>query len=884
MRIKRIIAFFAVVSMLLYLPNQFVKADTANTDYEYFMSTDKDSAYALFGRKIEQKYCTFIDGLAQGINDPDDPLYSENVVLDGLESRKYYNKNSVYLKIDSEFFEENDHEFLFSIVFYDFGPSEGTFYFEYHSTDGTVKQVKLIKPGKNPGWSVKTVCADDIDLTKLYENGATVRIVNGAYNAFKKIEIINVSKLRREKKVSEITCLGNEKRATLQQLRIISESDVRFLNKNLAEACTVYDSEYFKYILSGKNVKDIPNECRNIKITQGELLKSYMNMLGIISNNVDDIYAYAKSIKFIESADFFMYDSAEANYYNLISVISEALSYKDNLGKTQLSKMIENGYYDDIDVSQIKNDAFIDAYYSHPKKNEYKTITDNETKRSYKFIDFFGGTLLRPYLTMQSWTQDGKKFLCGTESGYIFLYDTESQMMIFLDKAQPHKHHINAMVADNGWIYYSKSEGGYSLWRIHPQTLEKEMLYEFPKGVSFTYMNITNDGRYASFEISDPNYVYERPKDTYPIVRLCLETKEVVHRYYSFDFSNWAAHYQINPVYPNLIFFAHETDTSKYVYANTYDRVNIMDIDTGNVVTFNQGQYSNGNAVQMATHETWSADGEYLYFCSWATDRGEYSGNLPAVIRINKDGTHRQYYYNTSPESGFNHCFINGDGTFAAVDQHYLSLLSTQTNQLFPIVNHDVYIGTLSHPYHPHPHIAKNKHIMNWGQINNTILGIAWYDFTHIVENEVAKGGRFAINDMVSRVSYENIDCESAEVLYKGENCIYAKPGKELYLDINEAIVDTSDGAVEITFDYLDNGSAPIVLTYTKGVKEQNDAWKIFNKKQIIKRLDSKKWKNARIVIDSGNFENIGDYSTDFKIGGLYSGIYIKNIKIERLD
>ena len=28
---------------------------------------------------------------------------------------------------------------------------------------------------------------------------------------------------------------------------------------------------------------------------------------------------------------------------------------------------------------------------------------------------------------------------------------------------------------------------------------------------------------------------------------------------------------------------------------------------------------------------------------------------------------------------------------------------------------------------------------MNWGQINNTILGIAWYDFTHIVENEVVK-------------------------------------------------------------------------------------------------------------------------------------------------
>ena len=42
------------------------------------------------------------------------------------------------------------------------------------------------------------------EITKLYENGATVRIVNGAYNAFKKIEIINVSKLRREKKVSEI--------------------------------------------------------------------------------------------------------------------------------------------------------------------------------------------------------------------------------------------------------------------------------------------------------------------------------------------------------------------------------------------------------------------------------------------------------------------------------------------------------------------------------------------------------------------------------------------------------------------------------------------------------------------------------------------------------
>lgn len=135
----------------------------------------------------------------------------------------------------------------------------------------------------------------------------------------------------------------------------------------------------------------------------------------------------------------------------------------------------------------------------------------------------------------------------------------------------------------------------------------------------------------------------------------------------------------------------------------------------------------------------------------------------------------------------------------------------------------------------------------------------------------------------MTRVSYKGLECESSVTTKAGKESVCVKPGKSAFFDINAEVIDTDNGAVKLTFDYYDNGTRPLVLIYTKGVEEINDAWKIYNRETEIKRENTRKWKTAEIVIDCGNFENIGKFETDFKISSTEESAYIANIKVEAI-
>ena len=857
-------------------------------EYAYFMNTAQDSAHVWLGEEIEDNgLIEFLDGQEMGIKDASNIYYNETVNLDGLTARKQYNANSSYFKMNDEFYSAEDNEFLISIVYYDFGPSEGTYYFEYHTADGGTKSVKLIKPGRNPGWSVKTVVVDDADFSKTYENGATFCIVNGAYNAFKKVEVVNISKSKRENKPIEITTLGNEIRREAEMLRIVDFDDVRFKNAELSKSCTMYDAYSMCGLITGTD-KTVSEDLKNHGMTQGELLSYYMKALRVEKDTNESAVDTAKRLKIISAMDFFVSDDRPALNYHLLSIAYEALFYEKSDGKTLLRNLIDSGFYAGVDLTTIKSERFAGVYYKPEEGSRYlpyETITDHMTGRTYHYIDYFGSEMLRGYLNVNSWLPDGSGFICGDSSGFFFLYDIESQMLTYLDRGTGNSQMLPVYMCLNGWAYYYKVEDRiYSIWRINPKTHQKEKLYDLPKGITIGYLNVSNDGRYVVIEGTDPGYVLARPQGTSAIIRVDLQEKKIEHRYYSFDYSNVVNHFQINPVYTDIVAFSHETDTKNYAYTDIWDRCNIMDFTTGDVIKYNQGKYANGTAVQLVTHEIWSYDGEYRYFCSWASDTLQDSGTMPAVVRVNKDGTHRQYFHSAMPQSGANHANISGDNRMIASDQGWFSLISTETHQVFPIVNIIGVIGGKGHPYHPHPHVSYTGNLASWGHVHNGVLGIAWIDYTDILEDEVGKGGRYAFGTDVTRVSYEGVECESKETTKDGVKCVTASPGKSLFFDINPEIVDTDDAAVRITFDYYDNSYKPLKITYSKGVEEYNDAWKYFNKTIDVRCQNTKKWKKAEITIDCGNFENIGKFESDFKITSGTFNSYIANVKVERIE
>lgn len=882
MKRKRLIAFIMSICMCLGTigltkVNAAEDSPSALSKYEYFLKTPEDSAYVMFGDKIEERYCSFIDGIEMGITDSSNPLYNERVSVEGIDARYFLKENYTNIDVDNGFFSSEDHEFVFSIVFYDYGPSQGRFYFDYYNTAGEAKRVTLIKPGTVQGWFVKTVYVDDADLSKTFENGANIRLVTGAFNAFKKVEIANLAKLKREGKSAEISSLASEYGNYFKQLKLIDENDSSYAESNMYKKCSVSDAWSILKRISGESEAAIPTEHRNNQntITCSELLTIFMQQLNIPVG--EDVLSAARAAELVMGQDLILSAEGEASYYNLLGLAYNAFYYKKADGSSLALKLIQSGIYTMDLVKSVTDPKFLEIYYSTPIKCPYKKITDYETGRTFYYMNFFGEEALRPYVTMQSWSSDGKSFIGGTKSGYMFIYNTETQMLTFVDDNMNYygARMINATIGADDCIYYVKSENGHnSIWRADIKTLEKEKLTDISDDVTVGGISLTNDCKYIGFDYLDTYYKYT-PVGIDSGARYCIETNTWDVFSYEFLFNQYMNHVQVNPTNPDLMFFCHEGAGADNTSVEIYDRVWTYDYSTGTAKNiFKQGEI-NGSPIQTATHEVWSSDGKYIFFIAQTG-----AGKTPSIVRLDYDGRHRQYYYNPSTTSYW-HCYPSSNGKYVVADGNYVTVVNTETNQSFKItrwIGH----GKAEHPYHPHPQVARNCYKVNWGMRHKDVLGIMWYDFTEIDEKEIAKGGRYTTGENLVRVSYEKLSCETKESYKNGKDCLYVKQGNALYLDINENLVDSVNDSVTVSFDYLDSGRQPIVLTYTSGVKTDNDYWKIDNANKSVKRTGSGTWKHAEISIESGNFENPGEYSTDLKIKGADSNLYITNIKVRK--
>ena len=149
-----------------------------------------DIAYCDFYGELNHRYASFIDGISLGITNTSDPNYYEAVTLDGLDARKQYSGNSVYINLDKEFYQEGDNEFLVNIYYYNFGPDEGKYYFEYTTELGGLNQVTVYKPATRQapnlvGWRYVSIVMSDcnresIMITVQLSEFRTVHITHGA--------------------------------------------------------------------------------------------------------------------------------------------------------------------------------------------------------------------------------------------------------------------------------------------------------------------------------------------------------------------------------------------------------------------------------------------------------------------------------------------------------------------------------------------------------------------------------------------------------------------------------------------------------------------------------------------------------------------------------
>lgn len=856
--------------------------------YEHLSKDFKaDTAYVIFGDDIVSHNCTFMDGVQMGITDSSNEFYNEKTAELNIDGRKFYKANYVNFDVDESFYDKGDSELLVSVAYYDYGPAEGKFRFEYIGTDGTQKTITLIKSGKVQDWFVQTIYINDADLDATFASGANVRLGNNAYNLFKRLEIVNLSKLRREHKATSPACLATNKKVTLGQMGIIDTKSDIYADANLYKKCTMSDvAKIFSAITGTKKNVD-----GNKPVSGRELFKMCFEVAGIEYED-DSLLETAYSSGIAESKDLVFDIDSNVTYYNLFSVIYNTLFYENDNGVSPVSRMIDRSFFSDEAASRILDERFLTQWYKKPRKCPSKIINDNNTGTIYRYMNIFGNPTWRTYVTMQSWTKDGKSFICGLGTGEMFLYNTETEMLIYLDEVLTSMERIHAVMGTDDCVYYFQNNyGDYSIWKIDTKTLIKEKLGDAPKGVVITSPSLSNDCNVVGADCSDTLGNYSKPGEAMGCI-YDIKNKEWKFFTHTFDYSNLLTHAQVNPQYTNLVSFAHEIGPG-YTAPEILDRIWLYDFDTDKAnVMFKQGVHPTNNKVmQGATHEVWSNNGEYMYFVNYDISNYDITqknvGRSPSIVRYNIDGSHRKYYFNTKALSRYyNHLYPSGDDKFIVADTmvrgNIITLINTATNEVFPIAEF-VWQGKTAHPYHAHPVVARDKYVVNWAGMDRGVLGIMWIDFTDIA-NQSAKGGKVELNDTVSTVSYERLDCEISDTKKGNRDCYFIKNGNRMYLDVSESIADCIDGKIKLSFEYYDNSIQPLIITYTSGVKQDNDHLNVENAEIRIKRKGTNKWKNAEIIIESGNFEDIGNYDSDMNIRGLCSASYIRNIAVEKID
>ncbi len=226
---------FALAFAFTSMP-AFAAQTHAIVDDSVVATPSKDNAYVILGDPVESNKMSFIDGLLNENIQQTDPTYSEKFEQDGIKGRKVYKQNYAYFTLDKQNYDFSGSKYLVLITYYDFGPDRGYFHFEYNSTSSKNKRISVEKPGTVAKWSTAKIIIDDAAFCGAMENGADMRIASGLYNAFSKIEIINLDQTQNFQSIA--TAVNYDKQQNLEKLGLYSRKKDKTQNYPLTATMT----------------------------------------------------------------------------------------------------------------------------------------------------------------------------------------------------------------------------------------------------------------------------------------------------------------------------------------------------------------------------------------------------------------------------------------------------------------------------------------------------------------------------------------------------------------------------------------------------------------------------------------------------------------------
>ena len=923
---QRSIAFVILLSMIIaFCPVsiQVMSQEAVQADRTFSPVTD-DSAYIIFENKIRSSGMSFVDGQTEGITDRENILYNRSVNIGGYEARYYLPENRLHIRLGPGFAAKGDNEFLMIVHYYDYGPDWDTINIEYNSSDSSLsdemkiqKVLMIKKPGGKGEWRSEAFYIKDAAFAGKLPYNSDIRITTRRENAFGMIELVNISKARRESG-SFIPNLTTNKIDICKELGIydagLSENrQYETITREEAVAAILTAAGYRKSVsefTGGTGYTDVSEQyvpwigfsekCGFLQrgngtplrakeaITRREVLEIYWRILGYDGSQArgDGAEQTALDVKLLESTDFVFRLDYPINRSQLASIALNALSVTDkDTGYPLLIKLVNNG---DIKREQIRstNNVLLNrALDQVPYYLPCKRVVDPETGRMINVLVFEAGWAVRVYMTNQQFTSDGKRFIVGNDlTKGIYEYNMETQMVRWLDYCDVAKL-ANAVVQPDDVMYYIRN---MEIWKMDLNTYEKKKLADVPQGVNLTLPTVSNDGKYFS-----GNFMRSaEPEDFWPsgrvrghiAPRLDLETGEWdLSLDYIFPLEpTHLCHSMINPVYTDLVLFCHEGSSDLLD-----DRVWVGDFSTGEMKNVYKQAYSrDGLMWEPAGHEMWTEDGEEILFTSgWR--RLEQRVGMGGIIRCKKDGTEREYISN---EYHYNHSFISADKNWTIADtftdngsRQEVVLVDNRTYEATLVVSKFEYAG-VNHPHHAHPDISRDNKFISWAHAyrypdGKLTLGCGWMDVSDLTDKEMV-GGRAEISNEFTKYSYIGTETETEKTVLKGEDCFYTPKNCSFYLDLNNDILFDGKATKTFRITYLDSGYLPVSIRYTSEWVTSSDYTKREDKRLNLPRKNSGRWVTKEFTLTDASFLNIGKHRSDFAITGGVSDLYVKSIEL----
>ncbi len=912
----------------------------------------EDSAYVIFSKETQMSGMRYLEPNGAARNDE---LYSEQTVFNGVDCRQVYKENYLYLDLNDDFADENDRVFSLTFDYWDYGGG-GYFYIEYLPR-GEIehKSIQVLKLGldengvKTAGtWFRVTVYVDDACFTGQMAHGTDFRIRSGAYNAFSKIEVRNLSRnvgedenlgVYNANKANSLHQLGmfdgfgegeafepclekelTREEALVQMIKSYNLTE-EAISKNLKSSFEDVSEEAAPYIGLAEALGVIEKGTKlgaKEKFSQQELLVWYLRLLGADESEwKDNPYEAAWEYGLLNpSCMIFQPEkNADVDAFVVLAVNIFAMENKKT-GYNPFTSLFEQGVYTTQTIADVNDDGIWNWLLQNQFTVPRKTVVDEYSGRTYHKLSFLGQAAIKDYYTQNCMSMDMKKLYFRTADLKLYEYDMETEQCRYIGDLM---REWNQMVTPQNNLWYLNKKG--QIMKVDLTTYEQTVMGELPewqKRAAPTMLQVNNDESKVSFQWTDNSGEI----DTNNFARIPvfdLKTKEWdLSHVWGFKTSWFTPNHQCinpNPKYSNYVFFAHEgysTDARTGAQTPQYDRVWMVDTDSDSYynafvqkwfVQPKDGDVTTGFTGEGSVHEAWTNDGEWLLAVKNRNSRDGLERQIGPgrAVMMRPDGSEKRYIpadYSFTHENGHSgagivHCMASNDNRWLVADSTYSS--SNKWSDLYLI---DTYSGatyflarlpeTSLDPGHIHPQFSPDDQKVIFGLWSEdlTHAQIGWMDVSDIVNNP-PEGGQYDISDSCKTFGYKGFDHYVTPVYNASgkQSGIKIPGGNQMYVDVKADVIESDNTPAVVSITYKDDSTLPIKFAYyTWNVNGNDDSNRLAEHVKYISRNGTGRTITKTFELDDICLGNMEILGSDFRIGAVGADATIISVDVSVSD